>query len=87
MTVAIAVLDLDVDVLQLSALPVQSLSDSEDGDRRHRGRAADVVGERDARAVDLVGRLAAQLLEQLDALRDAGGTRRVALGLQARRWG
>ena len=76
-----AVLDLDVDVLQLSA-PVQSLSDAEDGDRRHRGGTTDVVRECDTRAVDLVGRLAAQLLEQLDALRDAGGARRMALGLQ-----
>src|SRR5690606_36764852 len=56
---------------------------AKDGDAACGGGAADVVGEADACAVDLVVRLAAQLLEDLDALRHAGRTRRMALGLEA----
>src|SRR6201991_2832868 len=52
-------------------------------DRRHRSRAAEVVREADAGAVDLVDGLTAQLREELHALGDTGRTRRVALGLQS----
>jgi hypothetical protein len=46
------------------------------------GFAADVVGETDPCPVDLVGRVAPQLLEDLDALGDTGGVRRLALGFE-----
>src|ERR1700761_6862651 len=52
-------------------------------DCRHGRGAADVVREPDLRVRQLVGGLAAQLLHDLVALCDAGGARRVALGLQA----
>src|ERR1700678_993256 len=54
----------------------------EDGDRGDCGRPADIVGQRDSRTVDLILGLAAELVEQFVALRDAGCSRRMPLGLQ-----
>ena len=44
----------------------------EDGDRGDRGRPADVVRQRDSRAVDLILGFTAKLVEEFVALRHAG---------------
>ena len=46
----------------------------------------DVVGDADSRAVHLVCGFAAELLEDLDTLRDPGCTGGMALGLETTGW-
>src|SRR5690606_38757820 len=50
---------------------------------RHRGGATDIVGQCGPGSVDLILGFAPQLIEQLIALRYAGGARGMTLGLQS----